>query len=135
MSRILALDYGEKRIGVAMSDELGIIASGLSFIPNQGEEFVNSEIKELCKKHSVAKIVVGLPKGLSGADTAQTKLTQEFINKLQRQSTIIVESIDERLSSVMAKNYTTDQDKKHKDEDIDSAAARVFLQDYLDSSN
>jgi len=134
MSRILALDYGEKRVGVAMSDELGIIASSNGLIDNKSGDYLISEIKDLCKNHSVAKIIVGLPKGLSGNDTEQTIITKKFIEKLQTELEIPIESVDERLTSVMAKNYITARGQKHRNEDIDSAAARVFLQDYLDGS-
>jgi len=132
MSRILALDYGQKRIGVAISDELGIIASSVGFIANKGKKHFIPEIKDLCQKHSVAKMIVGLPKSLSGDHTQQTVVTEKFIKLLKAELEVTIEDVDERLTSVMAKQFATGKGKRHKDEDIDSAAARVMLQDYLD---
>ena len=132
MVKILALDYGQKRIGVAISDELRIIASSLGFIFNKGEKHSFLEIKNLCQKHDVGKIIVGLPKSLAGGETEQTIKTAVFIAGLKKELAMSVESVDERLTTVMAKKYALAKGRRQRDEDLDSAAACIFLQDYLD---
>jgi len=135
MSKILALDYGDKRIGVATSDPTGTIASSLATIENQGANRTISTIKGLCQEHSVAKIVIGVPRSLNGQETEQTTKTRSFIAKLKSALKISIEEVDERFSSVLAEKQLVDQDRKVNKGEIDAAAAQILLQDYLDKEN
>lgn len=133
MSKILALDYGSKKIGVAVSDPSGTIASTVGTIENKGKKQTITQVKELCQERSAAKIVVGVPYGLSGEETDQTRQTRRFIGELRSGIDIDVVEVDERFSSVIAKQQATDREEKVARADIDAGAARVILQDYLDS--
>ncbi|MFH2105276.1 MAG: Holliday junction resolvase RuvX [Parcubacteria group bacterium] len=132
MSKILALDYGDKRIGVATSDPSGTIASPLAVIENQGKAKTISTIKGLCQEHSIVRIVIGVPYSLNNRETEQTTKTKDFIAKLERAVQISVEEVDERFSSVLAEKQLAGQDRKVDKGEIDAAAAQILLQDYLD---
>lgn len=135
MTKILALDYGDKRIGVAASDPTGTIASTLATIENQGADRTISTLKDLCQTHSIAKIVIGVPYGLSGKETEQTTKTKNFIAKLKGALKITVVEVDERFSSALAEKQITSQGEKVRHADIDAAAACILLQDYLDKES
>ncbi|MBU1178319.1 Holliday junction resolvase RuvX [Patescibacteria group bacterium] len=135
MSKILALDYGDKRIGVAISDPTGTIASTLATLENKGINRVIVTLKDLCQEHSVAKIVIGVPCGLSGRETEQTVKTRDFINKVQEVVVAEIVEVDERFSSVLAEKQLVDRDGKVDKSQIDANAARLILQDYLDREN
>jgi putative Holliday junction resolvase len=132
MSRILSIDYGEKRIGMAVSDESAVLASGLGSIENKGESFVISEIKKICGENKVGKIVVGRPLGLSGQKTNQTEKVEKFANTLERKVKLPIELVDERFTSVLAKKYILEKGRKRSKEKVDTLSAKILLQDYLD---
>ena len=132
MSKILALDYGDKRIGVATSDPTGTIASSLATVENKGVKKVLTTIKDLCQEHSIARIVVGVPYGLSGRETEQTTKTKKFITKLKGALQITVVEVDERFSSALAEKQLADQGRRVSKGEVDAAAAQILLQDYLD---
>ena len=135
MSKILAFDYGDKRIGVAVSDPSGTIASVVGAFGNEGIKKTIEFIKGLCKEHSAAKIVVGMPHGLSGKETEQTTKTKKFIKNLSEAVSLEIIEVDERFSSAMAEQQFIEKGQKARSEDVDSASARIFLQDYLDKNN
>ena len=116
--RLLGLDIGEVRIGVAISDELGSIASPLAMIPRKGD--VVTELKKLITKYMPARLVVGLPVGLSGREGPQAEATRAFAEELATTVGLPVEYYDERMSSSIA-------------EQTDAMAAAVILQGYLDN--
>ena len=132
MSKILSIDYGEKRIGVAISDELKILAGGVSSLENKGINFVISEIKKLCQENRVAKIIIGLPLSLRGKKTDQTKEVEKFVAFFKKKIKMPVELVDERFSSVLAKKYILKRGGRYRKEEIDTLAAKILLQDYLD---
>src|SRR5574340_1256626 len=121
--RILGIDYGEKRIGLAISDESQTLARELDiFSP---KEFWQS-LNHLILNHSIGLVVLGWPTNLSGQETKKTKEVGSFKLKVEKKTGLPVETIDERLTSQMARHLPGG------DKNIDSLAAQIILQNYLD---
>lgn len=121
--KILGIDYGTKRIGLAISDETETLARELTVLsPKQFWQ----EIKTIIDDEGVGRIVIGLPLNMSGNMTDKSREVQDFMDQLQQQITIPIELMDERLSSVMASHLPGGN------KDIDSLAAQIILQNYLD---
>jgi len=136
MGRVLGIDYGDSRIGLAMSDPLKIIASPYKTIRNEGNEKCLQVFQSLIKEKDVEAIVVGLPMGLKGQETAQTKKVREFADLLYALK-LPIHLEDERLSSVSAEKSMIQQNIKtgHNKGLIDQRAAAIILQQFLDKRN
>jgi putative Holliday junction resolvase len=136
MGRVLGIDYGDSRIGLAMSDPLKIIASPFKTIRNEGNEKCLQVFQYLIKDKDVEAIVVGLPIGLKGQETVQTKKVREFANLLYALK-LPIHLEDERLSSVSAEKSMIQQNIKtgHNKGLIDRRAAAIILQQFLDKQN
>ena len=134
MGRVLGVDYGSSRVGLALSDPQKIIASPLHTLINNGNDRLKKKLVELIKKKNVEYIVIGLPIGLKGQETSQTKIVREFAEEM-RSLALPVYFQDERLSSLSAKKSLIEQNVKtgHNKSFIDSTAAAIFLQQFLDS--
>jgi putative Holliday junction resolvase len=133
MGRIMAIDYGVKRTGIAVSDPLRIIATGLTTV-NSGE--LMAFLKKYCSDEQVDKILVGIPINLDGSDTHGTAPARSALKKIREQfPSIAVEEIDERFSSKMAKQAMIEMDlsrKKRRDKKlVDEIAATILLQEYM----
>ncbi|HUI05888.1 MAG TPA: Holliday junction resolvase RuvX [Verrucomicrobiae bacterium] len=128
--RILALDYGNKRIGLAISDETGTIAQPVGYATGGV-----TEVLRVATERGAGKIVVGLPRRLDGTASEQTERTQEFIDALKRATTMTVESWDERLTSVQAERVLLEGDVRRVErrQKRDQLAATILLQSYLDA--
>jgi len=137
LSRILGVDYGERRIGLAISDPLGIIASPLKVIDRKKTIDYVSAILEIAKERDVNKIVVGMPYTLKGGYSKQTHIVTEFISELFNLGKIQIIPVDERLSTVSAEMSLHEQGIKtgHEKERVDEIAALIILQEYLDSQS
>ncbi len=122
--KILGIDYGEKRIGLAVSDETQTLARELDIW--DPEKFW-SHIVELIDTEAIVRVVVGLPLNMSGEKTQKSEEVQAFVDELSKLISQPVEVVDERLSSVMAQQIAG------QDKNIDSLAAQIFLQGYLNS--
>lgn len=136
--RIMGLDLGEKNIGVALSDPLGLTAQGLEVIPRDADEGKFLErIGRLVQKYGVEKIVVGLPRNMDGTLGAQGLRVLEFARRLREATGLPVETWDERLSTVGAERIllAADLSRKKRRRVIDKLAAAVILQGYLDFCN
>ena len=133
--RILALDLGEKRIGVAVSDPTGTLASSLDLLPRRNRNTDMAAIAELAAREGAEKVVVGLPISLSGELGPQALLTRRFIEELAAVLPLPIEEWDERFTTVTALEALRAQgvSRKRRRQRVDSAAAAVLLQDYLDS--
>ena len=139
--RILALDIGDKRIGVAISDELGVTARGLSTIERISYKNDTDAVIGIVREHQVACIVAGLPLNLDGSDSVQTVKTREFTKKLADKlrsnglASVSVELHDERFTTKIAENVLIEADlsRKRRKDIIDKQAAVVILQSWLDS--
>ncbi len=135
MGRILGLDIGSKRVGVAISDELAFLAHPLKTISWKGYKPFAKEIEAIINEYSVTKIVIGVPYTLDGKISQKTEQILRLIEKLRRRLSIPIVEIDESLSTVRAHDVLHRVGKKpsKKRQQIDQIAAVFILQDYLDS--
>lgn len=133
MPRILAIDYGIKRTGLAVTDELQIIASGLTTIPS---ETAIVFLKDYFSKENVAKVLIGEPKQMNGQPSESAEIIEKFVEKFRNEfPEMKVERADERFTSKMAFQTMIDSGLKKKQRQnkglIDEIAATIMLQDYL----
>jgi putative holliday junction resolvase len=134
MSRILALDVGDKRIGVALSDPLGLTAEPLKVVARTASIKADLRtVEELIQQYEVSKIVVGMPVMLAGEEGVQAGKVREFVERLSRRVRIPVVTWDERLSTVEAERLLLEagQSRSKRKQVIDKIAAAVILQSYL----
>jgi putative Holliday junction resolvase len=137
--RVLGVDFGEKRIGVAISDPTGTLARPLKTIVRTGSdidavELLRATITDLSNEEDIRCIVFGLPTRLDGTDNLETPRVKTVIRLLSAQLTIPIVTQDERLSSHEAEQRLSlgERDWRKRKEKLDAAAAAVILQDYLD---
>lgn len=133
MPRILAIDYGQKRTGIAITDEMQIIASGLTTIPS---ETAIDFLKHYFAKEKVEKVILGEPKQMNGKPSQSTEIIEKFVLKFKQQfPEMELLRVDERFTSKMAFQTMIDSGlskKKRQDKGlIDEIAATIMLQDYL----
>jgi len=135
LGRLLALDIGERRIGVALSDPMHIIASPHSIIDRKITPDYMDEIQKLISEQEVEALVIGLPLTLRNNVSQQTQKVQLIIKELNTELTLPIHTIDERLSSISAVNALKLKGVKtgHNKGEIDKTAAAIFLQEFLDS--
>lgn len=133
--RILGIDYGDVRTGVAITDPLGITAQGLKTINNQNSDrILLRELEEIVTEYNVEKIVIGMPLNLKGEKTVRAEKTENFIHKLKcKFGKMPIEVIDERLTTVQAHKTMNflDVNKKNKKNIVDTIAAVYILETYL----
>ncbi len=132
--RILALDWGEVRVGAAISDESGKIAFPLQKVIDAAGAL--DEIKNIVIEMSVEKIIIGMPKNLSGQEAASAKKVEEFVNSLKTKVACKLELVDERFTSVEARKKLSDSGMKEEKQRIikDNIAAQIMLQQYLETN-
>lgn len=135
--RILGLDYGEKYVGVAMSDPMGIIGSPLETIYRKEENKLRktyARIEELVKENGVERIVIGLPKNMNNTEGDSATNCREFASNVERRTGLPVVLWDERLSTSSARSILMESGVRREDrkEVIDKIAAGIILQNYLD---
>lgn len=135
--RILGIDYGDARVGVAVSDLLGITAQGVGTIKNTGAKKLMAELDKMIVEYSPETIVIGLPKNMDGTEGFRVDATKKFAEKLGEIYSGNIEFIDERLTTVGASrflNTTNTRGKKRKDV-IDTVSACLILENYLNKKN
>jgi putative Holliday junction resolvase len=125
--KILGLDYGEQKIGLAIGDLENKIASPYKILVND-ESFLE-KLKGICLKENIDKIVIGLPLTLKSASAKQVNIVLRFIEKLKKATYLEIVEQDERLSSAYAKSLLKEMKVKHLDDDV---AAMIILQSYFD---
>lgn len=133
--RMLALDVGDRRIGVAMCDPDGILASPLTTIERQADDKSLDDILRIAEENDIAEIVVGIPYFMSGRVGPQTRITMDYVDLLAKRTDLPIRRVDERLSSVQAERMLRQsgiQPSRNKGK-IDAVAAAILLQSYLDS--
>lgn len=133
MARILCIDYGLKRTGIAVTDPLQIIATGLTTVDSPGLILF---LKRYFQQENVELIVIGEPKNLDDSDTHATPLVAKIIEKLRKEfPDLPVKKVDERFTSKMAKQAMLDMGMKKKDRrnkrTVDEIAATIMLQEYM----
>jgi putative Holliday junction resolvase len=135
--RILALDHGTRRIGVAVSDEMQMIASPLEYIPAEPFADFLVRLKEILREKEVELIIIGMPRNMDGSYGPAALKVQEFIAVLKDAITIPIKSLDERLTTVQAQKYLIQGNvrREKRKEKVDKTAAAILLQSYLDGIN
>lgn len=133
MARILCIDYGLKRTGVAVTDPLQIIATGLATVDSHQ---LISFLKNYFQSETVELIIIGEPKNLNDSDTHATPIVKEIIKKLKKEfPQLPIKTVDERYTSKMAKQAMIDMGMKKKDRrnkrTVDEIAATIMLQEYM----
>ena len=132
MTRALGIDFGDSRVGIALSDPMRIIAKPLETLINDSKLF--TKIKGIVDNNNVSELVVGYPIGMKGQKTLQTEKVDNFILTLKNKFDLNILVVDERLSSVSARNSLIKQGIKtgHNKSLIDNTSAAIILQEYLD---
>lgn len=135
--RIMGIDYGDARVGIALSDPLMITAQGLKTLPNKVYSKMMDALVELIEHNDISRIVIGMPKNLNGTLGFRADITNEFADDLKSRipKEISIVFQDERLTTVEASTFLnfTDTRGKSRKNVIDTVAAEIILQSYLDS--
>jgi putative Holliday junction resolvase len=133
--RILALDYGERRIGLALSDPLRLTAGALLTLTRESRARDLAALRAVVVEHAVSRIVVGLPLAMNGTRTAMTEKAEEFAGAVGRATGVSVETWDERLTTAQATRTLIEGEvrRERRREVIDQVAAVILLQSYLDA--
>ena len=136
--RTLGIDYGQARVGIAISDELNITAQGLKTINHNGnDKLLLSELDSIISQYNIDTIVVGMPLLLNGDKSQRAEITEKFIHKLKcKYNKIKIVSQDERLTTVQAHKTMNDLDinKKKKKELVDTISAVYILETYINKN-
>jgi putative Holliday junction resolvase len=134
VGRMLALDVGEKRVGVALCDETQTLARPLLTLRRASKKEDFARLAAVCREHAIEKVIVGLPKTLRGEEGPQAQRVRRYALELQAALNLPIEFWDERYSSVDAQERLTSSSRKVRAKgDIDSAAATIILQEYLNA--
>ena len=133
--RILALDHGTKRIGVAVSDEMKIIAQPLEYILAEPFADFLTRLKEILRDKEAEMILIGMPRNMDGSYGPAALKVQEFVAALKGAVTVPIQTWDERLTSAQANKFLiqTNVRRDQRKEKVDKTAAAILLQSYLDS--
>jgi putative Holliday junction resolvase len=133
-ARILALDFGSRNIGLAVSDELGLTAQGLPTLRRSNKRNDLDHLRRVIRQFAVGELVMGLPLHMSGSAGMQTEKVQAFAEELQRKFKLPVHLFDERLTSVEANRVLrqTEMSVKRRAEVVDQLAAVLILQSFLE---
>lgn len=132
--RILALDHGTKRIGVALSDELQMLATPLEYIPAEPFAAFLDRLKAILREKEVEMILVGMPRNMDGSYGPAALKVQEFVAVLKDALTVPIQTLDERLTSVQAHRFLSEggvRSRQRKGK-VDQMAAAILLQNWLD---
>lgn len=131
--RILGIDYGDARVGVAVSDPLGLTAQGVGTIKNTGRKFLMSELEKVLTQYKPERIVIGMPKNMDGTQGFRAEATYKFAEDLKEIYHGDIDFFDERLTTVGASvflNETNTRGKKRKNV-IDTVSACLILEGYM----
>jgi putative Holliday junction resolvase len=133
--RVLAIDHGTKRMGIAVSDPSGIIAHPLEYILAEPFAGFLARLKELIREKEVEMILIGMPRNMDGSYGPAAEKVNEFVAVLKENVAIPIKTWDERLTSTQANRLLIEADVRRKDrkQKVDRAAAAILLQSFLDS--
>ena len=134
--RVMALDYGDVRIGIALSDITRFLASGLENYTRVSLEADCNHIAELIANNNVKVVVLGLPLNMDGTSGVRVEKTKEFAEELKKYTDAKIDFLDERLTSVSAEKIliSADVSRKKRKQVLDKLSATIILQDYLDTN-
>lgn len=137
MSRVLGIDFGTRRIGLALSDPTGTLASPLPFLENTSLQNVAASLKELIQTHAVQIVVVGMPRSLDGTYGPAAAKVREFIAQIQPHLSAQMIHQDERLTTAQASRDLSQMGLSQKDlrKKVDSSAACLIVQQFLDRNH
>lgn len=130
--RILAIDYGKRRIGLAISDEMGMTARPLAVLARTNRRNDLRRLREIAREHAVGRIVVGQPLNMDGSAGSMAEEAARFAARIQKELGLPVELADERLSSWEAEQMRPSKAGRKHDEAKDDIAAAVILRDFLE---
>lgn len=137
--RILGIDYGDARVGIAVSDSLGITAQGLETIHHEhNDKIVLKRLEEIVRDYEIVTFVIGMPYNLKGEKTVRAEVTEKFIHKLRcKFPQVAIVEVDERLTTVQAHKTMNflDVDKKKKRNIVDTLSAVYILEVYLNKKD
>lgn len=136
--RILGIDYGDARVGIAITDLLKITAQGLETIHHKGnDKIVLKRLEEILNQYEIETIVVGMPFNMDGSSAERVKVTENFIHKLKcKFNKVNIETMDERLTTVMAHKTMNilDVNKREKRNVVDTISAEYILESYINKN-
>lgn len=137
MTRYLALDHGTKRIGVAVSDELKMIAQPLEYIPTEPHAAFLVRLKQLIQEKEVERIFIGMPRNMDGTYGPAAEKVNQFMADLRSEISVPIQTLDERLTSAQANRVLLQGNVRRADrkEKVDAMAAAILLQGYLDAND
>ena len=137
MNRVLAIDFGEVRVGLALSDLTCTIARPYKTINYNGMDHLIVQLTDIIKENDVNQLVVGIPYNMKGEDTKQTKIVKDFVSIIKEKLDYDVDLVDERLTSAEAEKFMHQMDIKvgHNKDKVDRIAASIILQEYLETYN
>jgi len=137
MERILGIDVGDKRIGIAVTDPLQITAQGVMTYRRKTRDDDLEAFREIIEKYELKKIVAGLPLNMDGTESAQTRKTQNFCQFIKKRLNVEIIYIDERLTSSWSEKILIEGNvsRKKRKEYIDTLAAQMILQSYMDRAD
>ena len=131
--RLMGIDFGDARVGIALSDPLGIMAQGYGTIKNDGTEKLYEEILKIIKEKEVTKIVIGLPKNMDGTEGFRADATKMFAEKLKAYTTAEIDFSDERLTTVSAHGFLSEMNVRGEKRKgvVDTLSAALILENYM----
>ena len=137
MKRVLSIDFGEVRVGLALSDLTCTIAKPYKTINYNDMDHLLFQLSDIIEENDVNQLVVGIPYNMKGEDTKQTKIVRNFVSVLKEKLDFNVDLVDERLTSSEAEKYMHQMDIKvgHNKDKVDKIAASIILQEYLENYN
>ena len=132
--RKMGIDYGDKRIGIAMTDALCIISSPFEVYQNKGQEDALNHIVKIIKDYDVDEVAMGLPLNMDGTEGERALATREFGSLLEQRTSLPVKYLDERLTSASPERMLIEADmrREKRKQVIDKVSATIILQNYLD---
>ncbi len=137
--RTLGIDYGDARVGIAITDGLGITAQGLETIHSNGnDKIILAKLDDIIKEYEISTIVVGMPLNMDGSKTERAEKTLKFIHKLKcKYNKIKIETVDERLTTVQAHKTMNDLRLKPKNKKniVDTISAVYILETYINNQD
>src|SRR5277367_1693138 len=135
--RILGIDHGTKRVGLALSDETGTIAHPLQYLPAEPAAQLLDGLKNCVAERKVEEIVVGIPRNMNGTYGPAAEKARAFVTALKQFLTVPIHTWDERLTTVQANRFLIDSGmrREKRKERVDQTAAAILLQSYLDRAS
>ena len=135
--RILAIDHGTRRMGIAISDELKMIAQPLEFIPAEPFDALVKRLQTIIAEKSVELILIGMPRNMDGTYGPAAEKVRAFVQSLKNRFPTPIRTWDERLTTVQANRFMIAADVKRRDrkQKVDQTAAAILLQGYLDAQS